>query len=144
MVEKIRVAINPGGKTLPRLQVSSIDLSEDEIDWVKAICNVSGISVRAQVAQIIQGHLVRFKPHYKKKIAYVARKYGLTFEEAFALLQTQSPPFGDVVNPAPVKEEEEASTFGCEVGNSSHQPKETQNSLTEETEEDDANQRKSD
>lgn len=121
--------------------MSSIDLSEDEIDWVRAICNVSGISVRAQVAQIIQGHLVRFKPHYKKKIAYVARKYGLTFEEAFVLLQTQSPPFGDVVEPAPVREDEEVSKFGCEVGDSSPQPKETKNALTEE---DNADQRESD
>ncbi len=137
MVERIRLVTSFGGKPLPRLQVSSIDLSEDEIDWVRAICNVSGISVRAQVAQIIQGHLVRFKPHYKKKIAYVARKYGLTFEEAFALLQTQSPPLGDVVNPAPVKEEEEVSRFGCESGDSSAQPKETKNEVTEE---DNANQ----
>jgi hypothetical protein len=137
VIERIKGMINAGGKTLPRLQVSSIDLSEDEIDWIRAICNVSGISVRAQVAQIIQGHLVRFKPHYKKKIAYVARKYGLTFEEAFALLQTQSPPLGDVVNPAPVREEEEVSTFGCEAVNSSAQPKDTQNALAEE---DNANQ----
>ncbi len=121
--------------------MSSIDLSEDEIDWVKAICNLSGISTRAQVTQIIQGHLVRFKPHYKKKIAYVARKYGLSFEEAFILLQTQSPPFGDVVNPAPVREEEEVSKFGCEVGDSSPPPQPNENELTEE---DNADQRKSD
>jgi hypothetical protein len=95
--------------------VSSVDLAEDEIDWIRAVCNLSGISVRAQVTQIIQGHLIRFKPHYKRKIAYVARKYGLTFEEAFARLQENSPPFGDVVEIAPIIEEEESSNFGCEV-----------------------------
>lgn len=100
---------------LPRLQVSSVDLAEDEIDWIRAVCNLSGISIRAQVTQILQGHLIRFKPHYKRKISYVARKYGLTFEEAFARLQESSPPFGDVVEIAPVIEEEEASNFGCEV-----------------------------
>lgn len=100
---------------MPRLQISSIDLGEDEIDWLRAVCNLSGTSMRAQVAQIVQGHLVRFKPHYKRKVAYVARKYGLTFEEAFKLLQEATPPFGDIVETAPIREEEEISNFGCEV-----------------------------
>jgi hypothetical protein len=104
-----------GGKPLPRLPLSSIDLAEDDIDWLKAICNLNGISTRAQITQIIQGHIIRFKPHYKRKIAYVARKYGLTFEEAFVRLQTGSPPFGDVVEVAPIREDEEFSSFGCEV-----------------------------
>ncbi len=116
-----------GGETLPRLQVSSVDLAEDEIDWIRAICNLSGISVRAQVTQIIQGHLIRFKPHYKRKIAYIARKYGLTFEEAFARLQTDSPPFGDVVAIAPVREDEESSSFGCEVKETRESKEEKEN-----------------
>ena len=116
IAETIKGTIS-GGKPLPRLQVSSVDLADDDVDWIKAICNLSGISIRAQVAQIIQSHLIRFKPHYKKKIAYTARKYGLTFEEAFALLQTKSPPFGDVVEIAPVKEDEEVSNIGSEAKN---------------------------
>lgn len=111
---------------LPRLQVSSVDLAEDEIDWIRAVCNLSGISVRAQVTQIIQGHLLRFKPHYKRKISYVARKYGLTFEEAFARLQENSPPFGEVVEIAPIIEEEESSNFGCEVKESQKERKNDQ------------------
>ena len=104
-----------GDKPLPRLQISSVDLAEDDIDWIKAICNLNGISIRAQITQIIQGHIIRFKPHYKRKIAYVARKYGLTFEEAFVRLQTESPPFGNVVEVAPIREDEEFSSLGCEV-----------------------------
>jgi hypothetical protein len=109
------VVTSSGEKPLPRLQVSSVDLAEDDIDWLKAVCNLSGISVRAQVTQIIQSHLARNKPQYRRKIAYIARKYGLTFEEAFAQLQTKSPPLGKVVDVAPVREDEEFPNIGTEV-----------------------------
>jgi hypothetical protein len=102
---------------MPRFQIGSIDLSEDEIDWLKVSASLSSTSVRAQVGQAIQGHLVRFKPHYKRKVAYVARKYGLTWEEAFKKLTLESPPFENlpVVEEAPIREDEEMSNFGCEV-----------------------------
>jgi hypothetical protein len=100
---------------MPKLNISSVDLTEDEIDFLKAICNLSGESVRAQVRQIIKGHLVRFKPQYLKQINYLARKYGLTFQETFLRLTTGQPPFGEVVMEAPVLEEEEITNFGCEV-----------------------------
>ncbi len=100
---------------MPRLNTGSVDLSEDEIDWLKVICNLSGTSLRAQLSQILSGHIVRFKPHYSRKVAYVARKYGLTWEEAFQRLTLGQPPFGEVVQDAPALEEEEKSNFGCEV-----------------------------
>ncbi|HEY9298371.1 MAG TPA: hypothetical protein VIQ31_18845 [Phormidium sp.] len=130
MVERI-VNVTDKEVELPRLQVSSVDLAEDEIDWIRAICNLSGISIRAQVTQILQGHLIRFKPHYKRKISYVARKYGLTFEEAFARLQEGSPPFGDVVEIAPVIEAEESSNFGCEVKETQKDSKNDRSDVTE-------------
>jgi hypothetical protein len=107
---------------MPRFQIGSIDLSEDEIDWLKVVVNLNSTSVRAQVGQIVQGHLVRFKPHYKRKVAYVARKYGLTWEEAFKRLTQESPPFEDspVVEEAPIRESEELSNFGCEVKGENH------------------------
>lgn len=102
---------------MPRFQIGSIDLSEDEIDWLKVATNINGTSIRSQVGQALQGHLLRFKPHYKRKIAYVARKYGLTWDEAFKKLTSESPPFEGVpvVEEAPIREEEELSNFGCEV-----------------------------
>lgn len=103
-------------KPMPKLNVGTIDLTEDEIDWLKAIGNLSGESVRAQLRQIIKGHLIRFKPQYSKQVAYLARKYGLTFEETFRLLQTSQPPFGEVVCEAPISIFEESTDFGCEVG----------------------------
>jgi hypothetical protein len=102
---------------MPRLNVSSLDLTEDEIDFLKAICNLSGESIRAQLRQIVKGHLVRFKPQYLKQVNYLARKYGLTFEETFARLVEGEPPFGEVVRPAPIVEAEETTNFGCEVNN---------------------------
>ncbi len=102
---------------MPRLSVGTINLSPDEIAWLTAACNLSGVSVRAQIGQTVQGHIIRFKPHYKRKIAYVARMHGISFEEAFARLQAESPPFKDlpIVDEAPVIEEEEISDFGCEL-----------------------------
>jgi hypothetical protein len=102
---------------MPRFQIGSIDLSEYEIDWLKVATNLSGTSIRAQVGQAIQGHLVRFKPHYKRKIAYVARKYGLTWDEAFKKLTQEPSPFEglEVVEESPIREAEEFSNFGCEV-----------------------------
>jgi hypothetical protein len=102
---------------MPQFQIGSVNLSEDEVDWLKVAINLSDMSARAQVGQIIQGHLIRFKPHYKRKIAYVARKYGLSWEEAFKRLTVESPPFENlpVVEEAPVREEEEMSNFGVEV-----------------------------
>lgn len=111
---------------MPRLNTGSVDLSEDEIDWLKVICNLSGTSLRAQFSQIISGHIVRFKPHYSRKVAYVARKYGLTWEEAFQQLTQGQPPFGEVVQEAPAIEEEEKSHFGCEV----RQPKQDEEKET--------------
>lgn len=100
---------------MPKLNAGSVDLTEDEIDWLKVITNLSGESLRAQLRQIIKGHLIRFKPHYSKQIGYVARKYGLSWEEAFARLTKEEPPLGDVVCEAPINSEEEVSNFGCEV-----------------------------
>lgn len=102
---------------MPRFQIGSIDLSEDEIDWLKVATNINGTSIRSQVGKALQRHLLHFKPHYKRKIAYVARKYGLTWDEAFKKLTRESPPFEGVpvAEEAPIREEEELSNFGCEV-----------------------------
>lgn len=103
---------------MPKFNVGSIDLSEDEVDWLSVAINLSDTSIRAQIAQIVQGHIIRFKPHYRRKVAYVARKYGLTWEEAFQRLTVEPSPFTDmlpVVENAPIRQEEEFSNFGCEV-----------------------------
>lgn len=117
MSAEVKIGLSSCGEYSLSLRYPPSVLNQRVTVDIKAICNLSGISIRAQVAQIIQSHLIRFKPHYKKKIAYTARKYGLTFEEAFALLQTKSPPFGDVVEIAPVKEDEEVSNIGSEAKN---------------------------
>ncbi len=100
---------------MPRFQVGSVDLAEDEIDWLKAVINLNSTSARAQVGQILQGHLLRFKPHYKRKISYTARKYGLTFDECFKRLVAGSLEGLPVVEEAPIREAEEFSNFGVEV-----------------------------
>lgn len=100
---------------MPEINIGSIKLTEDEIDWLRVICNLSGESLRSQMRQIVKGHLVRFKPQYLKQVNYIARKYGLTLEEAFIQLKAKEPPFGEVVNEAPISAMEEVTNFGCEV-----------------------------
>lgn len=99
---------------MPEINIGSIKLTEDEIDWLRVIGNLSGESLRSQMRQIVKGHLVRFKPQYLKQVNYLARKYGLTLEETFILLKTKEPPFGKVVNEAPISAMEEVTNFGCE------------------------------
>lgn len=100
---------------MPELNIGSIKLTEDELDWLRVICNLSDESLRSQMRQIVKGHLIRFKPQYLKQVNYVARKYGLTLEEAFIRLKSGPPPFGEVVNDAPISAMEEVTNFGCEV-----------------------------
>lgn len=78
---------------MPRFNIGSADLSEDDIDWFKVACNLSGESIRAKIGHIITGHLIRFRSQYVRKVDYVARQYGVTWEEAFILLRQKSPPF---------------------------------------------------
>lgn len=106
---------------MPEINIGSIKLTEDEIDWLRVIGNLSGESLRSQMRQIVKGHLVRFKPQYLKQVNYVARKYGLTLEEAFIKLKTEEPPFGEVVNQAPISAMEEVTNFGCEVSKEAKQ-----------------------
>ena len=100
---------------MPRLNIGSVDLTEDEIAWLQVVSNLSGESIRAQLRQVIKGHLIRFKPQYCKQINYVARKYGLSFEDAFAMLAIQQPPLGEIVEEFPISEIEEVTNFGVEV-----------------------------
>lgn len=100
---------------MPKLNLGSVDLPEDEYDWMTVIINLSGEPLRSQMRQIIKGHLIRFKSQYVKQLHYTAKKYGLTPEETFKRLLKGPPPFGDVVNEGPINFDEELTNFGCEV-----------------------------
>ena len=109
---------------MPKLNVGSTDQSEDEIDWIAVACNLQGESTRAKIGQIVTSYLLRCKPYYSKKVDYLARKSGLTWEQCFVLLRKKAPPFTEEdiewakTQPPLAIKEQELSDFGTEAKSS--------------------------
>lgn len=95
-----------------KLNTGSLDLAQDEYDWIKVISSMNEETVKSILVNAWRGHLNRHKAHYIKKLRYLAERHGLTVEETFRrLLKGES--LGDVVNDAPINaiEEMESNTF---------------------------------
>lgn len=92
-----------------KIYPGAIDVSQDEHDWIKAISNLNGESIKMIFMGALRGHLAKNKRHYLRKISYLARSHDLTFEECFRMLVTGES-FGDEVNIAPIDLEEEMSS----------------------------------
>jgi hypothetical protein len=82
---------------MARLPVSSIDVSQQTLDWFTAIANVDSSSKRDLTKQIVIEHLTRQRQHHINKIQYFANRNRLTWEQAFRLLadQERKPPYSE-------------------------------------------------
>jgi len=80
---------------MPRLSLSSIDVSQETIDWYQVLTNVDEQSKRELARQIIQGHFVRWRKRHVEKVQYFANRYELRWEQAFRLLADpdRKPPY---------------------------------------------------
>lgn len=80
---------------MPRLSLSSIDVSQETIDWFTVLSNVDEQSKRELARQIIQGHFVRWRKRHVQKVEYFANRYELRWEQAFRLLadSDRKPPY---------------------------------------------------
>ena len=68
-----------------KVAVTSIELSPVEADLFKAVCKMQEVSWRAMNAQMVRGHLIRWKSRLVSDVEYCARKYGLSWEQAYML-----------------------------------------------------------
>ncbi|MEM9482132.1 MAG: hypothetical protein AAGA83_00415 [Cyanobacteria bacterium P01_F01_bin.116] len=71
---------------MAKLNVGSIDLSEAEIDLFSVVCKLQKIAARAMTAQMVRGHLTRWRGRLVNDVEYLARKHGLAWEQAYMLL----------------------------------------------------------
>ena len=80
---------------MPRLSLSSVDVSQETIDWFNAIANIDEQSKRELGRQIIHGHFVRWRRRHIEKVQYFANRYELRWEQAFRLLADpdRKPPY---------------------------------------------------
>jgi len=68
-----------------KVAVTSIELSPVEADLFKAVCKMQEVSWRAMNAQMVRGHLVRWKSRLVEDVEYCARKYELSWGQAYML-----------------------------------------------------------
>lgn len=78
------------GEDMPELPSGGIPLSEHDLDWYKAMTNMAERSIRANLGSAVTVFVSKWKDVYKDKIQYEAEKYGLTFEELFAIYRDSS------------------------------------------------------
>lgn len=71
---------------MPRLSLSSIDVSQETYDWFNAVANLGEHSKRELTRSLIEGHFVRWRKRHIEKVQYFANRYELSWEQAFRLL----------------------------------------------------------
>ncbi len=108
MIQDVTIQV----KSVPRLTLGYLELSQDEYDWLQAITRMNEDSLKSSIVQAWRGHLCRHKPHYMKKLRYLSERHGLTVEECFKRLVVGED-LGPVVREAPLNamEEIESNTF---------------------------------
>lgn len=84
---------------MPRLSLSSIDVSQETADWFHVVASLSEQSKRELTRQLIEGHFVRWRKRHVEKVQYFANRHGLSWEQAFRLL-------ADTERKAPYSEED--------------------------------------
>lgn len=106
---------------MPRVNVGAVDLSDRTAAWLRVAANINGESMRVRVAKALDGHIKRFKPSYAADIKFLARQWGLKWEEMFVLLNKHEPPYTEEEigwakqQPPLVIWEEEKTQFGVEL-----------------------------
>jgi len=68
------------------LNVGSIPVGEHDADWFRVMAAATGSSLRVKTASIVGYFVRRRKQEYEKIIGYLARKYGLEWDECFLRL----------------------------------------------------------
>lgn len=86
-----------------------ISLSQDEVDWLKAISSMNGENQKAIIANAWRGHLCRHKAHYLRKLRYLAQRHGLTIEDCFRRL-VEGKDLGEIREEFPLDALEELSS----------------------------------
>jgi hypothetical protein len=83
------------GQGMPRLPLSSIDVSQETADWFAVVANLSEQSKRELTRQLVEGHFVRWRRRHVEKVEYFAKRFELTWEKAFRLLADpdRKPPY---------------------------------------------------
>jgi hypothetical protein len=76
----------PESFEMPRLALSSIDVSQETFDWFQVLANVGEQSKRELTRQLVEGHFVRWRRRHVEKVQYFADRYSLKWEQAFRLL----------------------------------------------------------
>lgn len=71
---------------MPRLSLSSIDVSQETADWFQVMASLSEQSKRELTRQLIEGHFVRWRKRHVEKVQYFANRHELSWEQAFRLL----------------------------------------------------------
>ena len=71
---------------MPRLSLSSIDVSQETADWFQVMASLSEQSKRELTRQLIEGHFIRWRKRHVEKVQYFANRHDLSWEQAFRLL----------------------------------------------------------
>lgn len=80
---------------MPRLSLSSIDVSQETFDWFHVLASIGEQSKRELTRQLVEGHFVRWRRRHIEKVQYFADRYSLQWEQAFRLLADpdKKPPY---------------------------------------------------
>lgn len=80
---------------MPRLSLSSIDVSQETADWFQIITSLGERSKREFVRQLIEGHFVRWRRRHIEQVQYFANRYEMGWEQAYMLLADvdRKPPY---------------------------------------------------
>ncbi len=80
---------------MPKVNVGTVDLSDRTTAWLRVGANVNGESMRVRIAKALDEHIKQFKSTYAADIRFLARQYGITWEQMFILLNKHEPPFSE-------------------------------------------------
>ena len=80
---------------MPRLSLSSIDVSQETADWFQIITSLGERSKREFVRQLIEGHFIRWRRRHIEQVQYFANRYEMKWEQAYMLLadSDRKPPY---------------------------------------------------
>jgi hypothetical protein len=78
-------------KYMPKINVGSIDLADYDKDWFLVVSKLMERPVRANLASVVSFYIRRNGEPHKQLLAYKAKKHGITEDECFKLLLTNTP-----------------------------------------------------
>ncbi|MCG5062174.1 MAG: hypothetical protein KA714_30470 [Limnoraphis sp. WC205] len=114
---------------MAKLGISSLEMSQDEEDWLRVIANLNGDTMKSILTHSWRGHLASRKQHYVRKIDYLARSLGVSWETAYILLLQKNQPFSEAdiewaksQDPLAIKDQE----LSCDYFRQNHPPKQEQ------------------